>query len=172
MKASPGSDILFIFVRTDTSPFLELTSKLSADVFLCACVPVHQRQKLSLPLVFDAGLRRSVLPLTAWQSVFWWTSLVHSFPFGFSQKTKNKRKVPRPSSHAIPLPHFGFSLLILEWLQPLFPPSESFSPLFSFAVFPFLLRLFPFPPPFHYWPRIFLNSLIWITPLCLTLLNG
>lgn len=149
-KALPGSDILFIFVRADTSPFLELTSKLSADVFLCACVPVHERQKLSLPLVFNAGLRRSVLPphgLTV--------SLLVDIPCAFRpfwlfpKKTKNKTKVPRPSSHAIPLPHFGFSLLIPEWLQPLFPPvRELFLSCFLLQFSPFYYVSFPFPPLF------------------------
>lgn len=80
------------------------------------------------------------------------------------------QKMPYLSSHAILLPHFGFSHLILSGCSPFFRMKAFFS--FCFVLqFSFLLYLFPF-PPFHYWPRIFLNSLIWITPLCLALVNG
>lgn len=63
--------------------------------------------------------------------------------------------MPHLSSHAILLPHFGFSHLSLS----------------GCSLFLWKLLLFctisPSLSPSHYWPRIFLNSLIWTTPLSL-----
>lgn len=66
------------------------------------------------------------------------------------------KKMPHLSAHAILFAHFGFSHLSLSL--------SLWKLLFAFCLV-FLLYLFPFPPA--YWPRISLNSLIWITPLSL-----
>lgn len=98
------------------------------------------------------GLWPGYFSLTAWYLVLLWTSLVHAFflsSFGFLQR------VPYISSHVILLSLWIFPLKP-EWLQPF-----SYWKLLSVVL---SLRLFPFPPS-HYWPRIFLNNLIWILPL-------
>lgn len=128
-----------------------------------------RKAKFSSSLVFDTGLAAVPSPSrpdTQSSGGHPLCTPSHLAPLGLSKKNAYF------SSHAILLPHFGFSHLILSGCSGCrFFPYESF---FSFCFvlqFSFLLYLFPF-PPFHYWPRIFLNSLIWITPLCLALVNG
>lgn len=169
MKASPGSDILFIFVRTDSSPFRADKQTLCRRFNVCTSLS-PPRAKTFPPF----GLWCNAPPLRLSPSrPDSQSSGGHPLciPFFLAFPKKQKTKVLRPSSHAILLPHFGFSLLIPEWPQPPFPVRELFFLVF-FCSFPLFTTSLSLSPPFHYWPRIFLNSPIWITPLCLTLVNG
>lgn len=132
----------------------------SADVVLCQSL----KGKVSSSVVSWGPSHRErcgVFSFTAWYLVFWLTSLIHSFllsSFGTFQK------MPHLSSHAILPSHFGFSHLSLSDCS-LFLWKLLFVLSFLLLLYLFFLSLSL--SPYHYWPRIFLNSLIWLTPLSL-----
>lgn len=145
---SPGSDILFICVRMDTSPFLLLTANALQPGCFCSFSLWAKFPPLWLVEVFDTLLLSF---FTAWYSVSSWTSLIHSFllcSFWY---------FPENASFIL-TPYFSLTLDFptKAWVAPAF---------FLWKLFLFCVYVLPFFPPSHCWPRIFPTSLAWTAPL-------